>query len=97
MRQHGRWGLISANRVNGINCFIGVTVGTRTKGAAKHLSPLVPVVTMIFFFFFFFTNPPQLGNNNNNKNRELFCCPGTINLSDSKRGGDRRVPLNVTI
>ena len=54
MRQHGRWGLISANRVNGINCFIRVTVGTRTKGAAKRLSPLVPVVTMIFFFFFFF-------------------------------------------
>lgn len=32
MRQHGRWGLISTNRVSGINCFIGVTVGTRTEG-----------------------------------------------------------------
>lgn len=32
MRQHGRWGLISTNRVSGINCFIGVTVGTRTGG-----------------------------------------------------------------
>lgn len=32
MRQHGRWGLISTNRVTGINCFIGVTVGTRTEG-----------------------------------------------------------------
>lgn len=32
MRQHGRWGLISTNRVTGKNCFIGVTVGTRTEG-----------------------------------------------------------------
>lgn len=32
MRQHGRWGLISTNRVTGINCFMGVTVGTRTEG-----------------------------------------------------------------
>lgn len=44
-------GLISANRVNGINCFIGVTDGTRMKGAAKCLSLLLPAVTMLFVFF----------------------------------------------
>lgn len=49
MRQHGRWGLISTNRVSGINCFIGVIVGTRT--GAKCLCPLVrQVVTMISFY-----------------------------------------------
>lgn len=50
MRQHGRWGLISTNRVTGKSCFIGVTVGTRTERAAKCLCPLVPVVSMISFY-----------------------------------------------
>lgn len=59
-------GLISANRVNGINCFIGVTDGTRMKGAAKCLSLLMPAVTMFFCSF----NSIVSRSNNDSDNTE---------------------------
>lgn len=55
MRQHGRWGLISANRVSGINYFMGGHCWQKDGRAAKWLCPLVPVVSMISLY------------NNNNK------------------------------
>lgn len=61
MRQHGRWSLISANRVNEINCFTRVTVGTRTKGLLNaHLSD---AACSRDIYIFFYNNTVSASNN----------------------------------